>query len=125
LLMAKTWTDYDHKADFSRYRTYSWGKIDASNPLWADRIMAAVDSQLAAKGWTRVPSGGDAVAAAFGASKEHPTMETFYNGYPGWYWNGWDGIATTTVDYNKVGNLTVDIFDATTRRLIWRGAAEE
>ncbi|HEY1337478.1 MAG TPA: DUF4136 domain-containing protein [Bryobacteraceae bacterium] len=125
LMFAKTWTDYDHHTDFNRYRTYSWGKVEANNSLWSDRIMAAVDSQLAAKGWTRVPSGGDAVVNAFGSTKAHPTLETFYNGFPGWYWNGWDGISTTTVDYNVKGNLTVDIFDGGTHRLIWRGALEK
>ena len=51
--------------------------------------MSAVDSQLAAKGWTRVDSGGDAAVSAFGKVSERGTLQTFYNGFPGWGWRGW------------------------------------
>jgi hypothetical protein len=122
---ASVHTDYDHKADFSRYRTYSWIGVRAGNSLWQDRIMGAVDSQLAAKGWTRVDAGGDAAISAFGKTSEQDTMETFYNGLPGWGWMGWEGTATTQVIPQRVCNLTVDVFDGASKRLIWRGTAEE
>src|SRR5882757_4727033 len=119
-------TDYDHKADFSRYRTYSWLQAKASDSLWEDRITTAVDSQLAAKGWTKVASGGDATVAAIGTTKSEPTFTTFYDGMPGWYWQGWGTTtATTTVDYNKIGTLVVDIFDSATKKLIWRAVASD
>src|SRR3954453_21730586 len=84
-------TDYDHKADFNRYHSYSWIGVRAGTSLWADRIQGDVDSQLAAKGWTRTASGGDANVAAFGKLTEQDTMQTFYSGFPGWGWNGWGG----------------------------------
>ncbi len=34
LLYAAIHTDYDHKADFSRYHTYSWIGVNAGNSLW-------------------------------------------------------------------------------------------
>ncbi len=89
--LAAVHTDYDHHADFSRYRTYSWIGVKAGNTLWQQRILAAVDSQLAAKGWTRVPSGGQAAVAGFGRTTERDTLETFYNGFPDWGWRGWGG----------------------------------
>ena len=46
-------TDYDHHADFGHYHTYSWIGVKAGDSLWQDRIMSAIDSQLAAKGWTK------------------------------------------------------------------------
>src|SRR5271169_6682341 len=49
-------TDYDRSADFSQYKTYSWEKVQTQDPLWVDRIKEAVNSALAAKGWTQVPS---------------------------------------------------------------------
>src|SRR5215510_13026430 len=82
-------TDYDHKADFDRIKTYSWLKVKASDPLWEDRIAGAVDSQLAARGWTKVASGGDATVAAVGTTRNEPTFTTFYSAMPGWYWRGW------------------------------------
>jgi hypothetical protein len=118
-------TDYNHHADFSRYHSYSWLGVQAG-ALWQDRIMQAVDSQLASKGWTKVPSGGDAVVSAIGKVTEQDNMETFYNGFPGWGWRGWGGgfgTATTTTVPEKIGNLTVDIFDGSTKQLVWRGTA--
>lgn len=123
-LKADVKTDYRHSADFDRYHTYSWLKVDAGNPLWVDRIRRAVDEQLAAKGWSRVPSGGDVSVSAFGSTKNQPSMDTFYTGLGGgWGWQGFGGLgeATTTVDNTEIGTLTVDMFDSGTKLLIWRG----
>jgi|HubBroStandDraft_4_1064222.scaffolds.fasta_scaffold209136_1 hypothetical protein len=127
LLAAQISTDYDHHADFSHYHTYSWIGVKAGNGLWQDRITSAVDNQLTAKGWTKVPSGGDASVSALGRVTEQDTMETFYSGFPGWGWRGWAGMgtATTSVIPEKVGNLTVDIFDGSSKQLIWRGSSSE
>ena len=125
--LAAVHSDYDHHADFSRYHTYSWIGVQAGNSLWQDRIMSAVDGQLAAKGWTRVASGGDAAVSAFGKVTERDTLQTFYNGFPGWGWRGWGGMGATTTEVipEAVGNLTVDVFDGATKKLIWRGSASE
>ena len=122
MLWATTRVDYNHGVDFSRYHTYSWLKVSAGNDLWQDRIMRAVDEQLINKGWQRVPSGGDATVAAIGSTQTQQRLETFYNGFGGWYWRGFgDGITTTTVENVPVGTLMVDIFDSGTHKLIWRG----
>ena len=120
-------TDYDHKADFGRYHTYSWIGVNAGNSLWQNRIMGAVDSALGAKGWSKVGSGGDASVSAFGKTREQDTMETFYDGFPGWGWRrGWGGggMATTEVVPQRIGTLSVDIFDGNSKQLIWRGTAQ-
>lgn len=119
--------DYDHNVDFSKYHTYSWIGVKAGDSLWQDRITSAVNQQLAAKGWTMVPNGGDASVSAFGRVSQHDTLETFYDGFPGWGWRGWGGMgmATTETVPEQVGNLTVDIFDSGTKHLIWRGRASE
>jgi hypothetical protein len=49
-------TDFDHQADFSQYKTYSWQAITADS-LWDARIRNAVNAQLAARGWTQADSG--------------------------------------------------------------------
>lgn len=122
-LAADVTTDYDHSANFGKYHTYSWMSASASNSLWSDRIKNAVDSQLTAKGWQQVPSGGDATVAAIGKTSNQQTLQTFYDGFPGWRWGGF-GESTTNVENQKVGTLTVDIFDTQTKKLIWRGRGE-
>ena len=129
-LYAAVQTDYDHKADFGRYHTYSWIGVKAGNSLWQQRIMNAVDSQMAAKGLTRVDSGGDLAVSAFGRTIERDTLQTFYDGFPGWgwragWWGGGMGMATTEVVPERVGNLTVDLFDGQTKQLVWRGVASD
>jgi hypothetical protein len=49
---------YDHSVNFSQYSTYSWGKVQTSNPFFVSRIQQAVDKQLQAKGWKLMPTGG-------------------------------------------------------------------
>ena len=88
--------DYDHNTDFARLHTYSWIGVNASSSLWQDRITRAVDAELTAKGWQRVESGADVGVTAVGHVTERDTLETFYNGYPGWGWRGWAGMGTAT-----------------------------
>lgn len=114
-------SDYDHHTNFSQYKTYSWQKVSAPDSIWEGRIKGTIDSQLAAKGWTRVDKGGNAVLCAIGTSGEAATLERFYGGMgPGWRWRGW----TEPVSYDQ-GTLVIDIFDGKTQALVWRGFASE
>lgn len=118
-------TDYDKNVVFERYHTYSWGKVQTSNPLWQSRIEDAVDKSLSEKGWQKVQSGGDVVVAAVGATQNQQEYQTFYDGMGGWRWGGFGNMATTTVQNYKIGTLVVDMYDASNKHLIWRGAASE
>ena len=119
-------TDYDRAADFSQYKTYSWQKVQTQDPLWVDRIEQAVNADLTAKGWTQVPSGGNVAIVAIEMTRNQQTLDTFYNGFGGgWRWGGGFGDSTTTVENYKVGTLVVDMFDAKTKALIWRGSSSD
>lgn len=126
-------TDYDRSADFSRYKTYSWGTVSTPNPLWVDRIKAAAASALAAKGWTEIESGGDVSIMAMEMTEDHRTLNTYYEDFGGgWGWRRWGaglgdgfGTSTTTEETYKVGTLVVDLFDTNTKKLIWRGSATD
>ena len=117
-------TDYDHKANFARYKTYSWAKVETSDSLWDQRVKNAVNSQLAAKGWSQVPADGDVVVSARGVIRDQQQLNTFYNGFGGRRFGGF-GSSTTTVDTYKVGSLIVDMFDGSTQNLLWRGIASD
>ena len=128
LLLAVTRVDYDHSANFGQYKTYSWLKVEAGDSLWQDRVQRDVDNELMAKGWMRVPTGGDASVTAIGSTHNEQQLDTFYNGLGGgWGWGGFGGFgtATTTVQNIPIGNLVVDIFNTNTKKLIWRGTAEK
>lgn len=126
----KVQTDFDHQANFSQYKTYSWEEIKPANSLWDARIKSAVDAQLAAKGWTQIASGGEVALVAIKTSQTQRTLQTFYDGFGGgWGWRrfggGGFGDATTTEQDYKVGTLVIDLYDAKTKQLIWRGSAED
>ena len=119
-------TDYDRSASFSQFKTYSWEKVQTQNQLWVDRIKEAVNAALTAKGLTPVESGGDIAIVAIEMTKSQQSLNTFYNGFGGgWRWGGGFGDATTTVDNYKVGTLVVDLFDAHTKTLLWRGSSSD
>ena len=123
-------TDYDRGADFAQYKTYSWEHVKTKDPLLVDRITNAVNSALAARGWTQVESGGDVSIVAIQMTSNQETLNTFYNGFGGgWGWRrfggGGFGEATTTTETYKVGTLVVDLFDAKTKKLLWRGSSSD
>lgn len=125
-LAQETKTDYDRNADFSRYKTFSFEKIETKDPLWVDRIAAAVGGTLTAKGLTQVATGGDIAIVAIAMSKDGQTLDTFYDTFPGgwgWRWGSGYGDATTTTETYSVGTLVVDLFDRNTKKLLWRGSA--
>jgi hypothetical protein len=122
-------TDFDRSANFSQYKTYSWEKVQTQNQLWVDRIKDAVNASLTAKGLTPVESGGDIAIVAMETTQNERTLNTFYDGLGGgWRWRGFGGgfgESTTTVDNYKVGTLVVDLFDAHTKTLLWRGSSSD
>ena len=123
-------TDYDRSANFALYKTYSWEHVETKDPLNVDRIKHAVNTVLAARGWTMVDSGADVAVVAMEITRDQQTLNTFYDGLGGgWGWRrfggGGFGEATTTTDTYKVGTVVVDLFATKTKQLIWRGAASD
>jgi uncharacterized protein DUF4136 len=121
-------TDYDRSADFSQYKTYSWEKVETQDQLWVNRIKDAVNAALTAKGWTQVESGGNVAIIAMETTQNRQTLNTFYDGFGGgWRWRGFGGFgeSTTTTDNYRVGTLVIDLFDANTKTLIWRGSSSD
>ena len=125
----KVSVDFDKEANFVAYKTYSWTTgTPAQNPLMDQRVTDGVDKRLAAKGLQKVDAGAnpDLVVlyhAAVGTETQLNTMNTGGYGW-GYRWGGM-GTSTTTVEKIPVGQLTVDIGDAKTKKLLWMGNAAD
>lgn len=129
--------DYAHEADFSKYKTYAWHEDATSlkdeNMLGHERIVRAVDGQMAAKGFSQVASNPDVYVTYHGSAQENQTLDTTSMGYgygPGWGWGGFYGgmgmgSTTTQVRTYTTGTLVVDIWDAKEKALVWRGIASD
>ena len=94
-----------------------------------DRIVAAIDAELAAKGLTKVESNPDVFVVYHVAFDKEKDISTYSSGYGGgygaygWGWGGgWAGGTTTTqVRDILVGTLVIDVADAKKSQLAWRG----
>src|ERR1700752_1092679 len=80
-MAAKVSADYDHTEKFTAYKTYSWTKVKTANSIWDARVKAAVDKELAAKGWTQVPSGGNVSLVAIEKTSVQQQYDTFYDSF--------------------------------------------
>jgi hypothetical protein len=116
--------DWDHNiTDFSKYKTYAWVKPErpTSNPLMDQRIVAAVDAQLAAKGLRKVEGDADLlVTYNAGVRKETSAIAS---GMGGWRRGG--GMGRIDPVTESVGTLVVDLSGAQNKNLIWRGVATD
>ena len=126
-------TDYDHNTNFRSYHTFSFNKVSSSDPFVDERIKHEVAADLAQAGWRLVPSGGDVSITAFAGRHDEKEYNTFYDGLGGggWGWGGWGGWGgrwgdrQTTVTRVPVGTLLLDMYDAQTHQLIWRGRSSD
>jgi len=122
-LAQKVNTDSDPSAPFSSYRTYAWTVGTPSpNPLGDQRIHDAVDRQLAAKGLTKRSDNPDLVVATHVLTHEEKQLIANGFGY-GWYGGGF-GTTVTEQTYVQ-GTLVVDLYDAKTKKMVWRGTGTD
>jgi hypothetical protein len=121
-----TW-DYAKDTDFTRFKTYAWveGRVPL-DPFNHQRIVGAVDAQLAAKGFTRVEptENPDALVAYHAGFARNPEITGFGSGWGGYRYGGsWDVRARVNDVF--VGTLIVDIVDAASHTIVWRGVASK
>ncbi len=121
---------------FSQYKTYQWAEHGAvAHPLLAADIVGAIDQELQARGLQKVTSHPDLIIQIYGSVDTDMTMysnDPLYAGtggippfdpsmngpaFVGFYGN-------TSVTVHK-GEMIVDLVDAKTKKLAWRGMATE
>ncbi len=125
-------TDYDPGVDFASYETFAWAERTPSgdddprvyNRVTMQRVRTAVERALRAKGFQQVESEPDFYVAWHGAIEGRMSTQTINSHYGyGWGWYGGMGVSNTYVNEWDEGTLLVDIVDAASNDLVWRGTA--
>jgi hypothetical protein len=148
-LAQKIYIDYDKDYDGSHVKTFAWAKtsetsLESSDPLLHSRILNAIEHYITLNGVREVDENPDVHVTYHASSKEELSVNTTnwgygypsgwgygrYGGYGGYYgryyggsWGGYGGSSSTTVSTYQVGTLVIDIWDAKTKGLVWRGMA--
>jgi hypothetical protein len=126
-------TDYDPSADFTSMGSFAWlddrsgvaGDRDGVSGLLDRRIRSAVEAELGAKGLTRADRADAALLVAYRLSIETKldvdTIHTSAGYGVGWY----GGMASQTIvsEYEE-GTLLIDLIEASSKQLVWRGTGE-
>jgi uncharacterized protein DUF4136 len=120
----KVTVDVDATANFSTFKTFGWAEgMVARNPIVSQMIIAAVESELTARGLTKSADNPDikvAVGAAVG-------MDIQTVG-PSWNLNyvTWGGYTNPAAVMNiPIGTLLVDLVDTKKDIGVLRGVAKE
>ena len=109
--------------DFSKYHTYKWVPIEGAsypNQILDAQIKGSVDSQLAAKGLTKTDGETADLFIGYQASIDQQKQWNAY-GMGGVRWGGGMGSATSSTI--NIGTLVLDMYDPTTKQLVWTGRA--
>ena len=143
----KIYIDYDRDYDRSKNKTFAWTDSDEAtlahtDPMLHSQIVITLAEYITAGGLTQVDSDPDLYFTYHGSAEEEITVSTTslgygypvgwgsssYGGYGGYYGNhyggvytGYAGVSTATESAYRVGTLVVDVWDAKTETLVWRG----
>jgi Domain of unknown function (DUF4136) len=108
--------------DFSKYHTYKWVNIEGGthpNQIVDAQIKQSVDSQLAGKGLTKTDGDKADLYVGYQIAVD---KEKQWNAYGmGGRWGG--GMANATQSTINIGTLVLDMYDPTTKQLVWTGNA--
>jgi len=119
--------DFDDSYSFAGKSTYAWLERAPERPESGDqldrRVRRSVDTNLADRGFRLVPIEQAELIVAYQASAADQRVYDTY-GYGTGRWTGYEDTTTTERVYTE-GSLTIDIFDADKKELIWRGNAVE
>jgi hypothetical protein len=116
-------SDYDQTAAFSSYKSFTLIERPhpgLPNPFVAQRTSDAIRAELAAKGFTYVPTPVNADFAVDFTVGARDRLDV--RSYPVGPFLGGSNLQ---VDQYQEGRLAIDVFDVRTRKPVWRGQAEK
>lgn len=116
--------------NFSQFVTYDWGPPDNlpvgdprldNNPFFNDYLQGAVEKKMAAKGF-ELANGGDADLLIHYHASVNQRVDVYTADQRYGYCYG--NCEPQVVDYEQ-GTLVIDIVDAKTKKVVWRGWAQD
>jgi hypothetical protein len=122
--------DIERNATFSDYVTYNWGPPDNlpvgdprldNNPFFRDHVMGTIEKKLAAIGYQRVAAGQPDLLIHYHASVNQKIDVYSVDSQYG-YCSG--NCQPQFVDYDQ-GTLMLDVVDAKTSKVVWRGWVQD
>ncbi len=136
-------TNYMPGTDFSKYHTYAWVREVQGVPsvggqpdqILDAQVKQAINSQMAAKGFTKVEDGdkADLLIGYQLAINQEKQINGFgdswggYGGFGGWGpWGGGNsfGSFSANTSTNYIGTFVVGMYDPAVKKLVWIGAAQ-
>jgi hypothetical protein len=117
-------TNYMPGTNFTNYHTYKWVTVEGAtypNQILDAQIKSSIDSQLAAKGLTKTDTDKADLYVAYQASIDQEKQWNAYGMGGGLRWGG--GMATAQSTTISVGTLVLDMYDPTSKQLVWTGRA--
>src|SRR5664279_2303228 len=115
--------NYNHDASFSQYHTYAWGSNNQNqikNSILAQVAQQDINTAMQGKGLQMVQESQnpDLILTANGGMRQQTS-------YSAWGMRGiGGGMGGISPEQNVEGTLIVDLYDAKTQSLVWRGIAQ-
>jgi hypothetical protein len=116
--------NYNHGASFSNYHTYAWASNNANqiqNSILAQVAQQDINSAMQGKGLAMVQESQnpDLIITANGGMKQQTS-------YTAWGMRGiGGGMGGITPQQNVEGTMIIDLYDAKSQSLVWRGIAQD
>jgi hypothetical protein len=120
--------DYDQNVEWGKYKSYAWmEKTDSpTNPtqpmpdtkLWDQRFANSVKYEMGERGISESDNPDLLVIYHFGSTEKIQVTDWGYR-YSDYYW-GYGGRQIYVYQFTE-GSLVIDLIDAETKNLVWRG----
>jgi hypothetical protein len=110
--------------NFSQFHTYKWVTIQGAqypNQILDAQIKDAINSQLQSKGLTLTDGDKADLYVGYQTSLDQQRQWNAYGMGGGWRFGG--GMGTATSSTINVGTLVLDMYDPSTKTLVWTGRA--
>jgi Domain of unknown function (DUF4136) len=115
--------NYNHSQDFTQYHTYAFENNNPNqiaNSILAQAALSDVNTALQAKGLSKVDQSAnpDLIMLLSGGLQQQTS-------YSAWGMRGiGGGMGGITPQQNVVGSMVVDLYDAKSKQLVWRGIGQ-